>query len=431
MRILHVLSQRPGRSGSGVFFKALLSEADRRGYEQHAVVGGPPGTTHLEVPPLTAEEFSLIAFPSPQAPFPVPGMSDVMPYPSTVFADMDEVQLEQYQSACRSVLEEIRRRFRPQLVQAHHLWLITGLARQVFPDVPVVATAHNSELRQLVKAPQLAERVRKGIRCLERICVLTPRSQLDTVEGFRVDPPKVVVTGAGFSDRHFRPPQRPLPEVRRELAERYAIRLPETGRLATFVGRLSTAKGVPFLLQAARRIEQDGGPPFRLILTGAPGSGEDGRKVTQLAAQAAPLATVLGAVPHRAVALLLQCSDLFVLPSLYEGLPLVMLEAAACGCPVLVSELPTIRSWVSPPWLASGCFDFIPCLQTTQADLPVKADIPRFVQAIAEALRRRLESPPSSAAREHFAHLASSHSWSTVFGRYEQVYRSLFEKPRN
>ena len=52
MRILHLLSQRPGRSGSGVFLAAMVREAARRGYEQHAIAAGPAGTTVAELPPL-------------------------------------------------------------------------------------------------------------------------------------------------------------------------------------------------------------------------------------------------------------------------------------------------------------------------------------------------------------------------------------------
>lgn len=39
-------------------------------------------------------------------------------------------------------------------------------------------------------------------------------------------------------------------------------------------------------------------------------------------------------------------SDVFVLPSLFEGLPLVLIEALACGCKAVMTDLPGIRPWV-------------------------------------------------------------------------------------
>ncbi len=431
MRLLHILSQRPGKSGSGVFFKAMLREAARKGYRQHAVVGGPPQTTHRETPPLHADEFSLIEFPGVQAPFDVPGMSDVMPYPSTVFSTMDRRQVEQYLAACRTVLERVGSTFRPQLVHAHHLWLITSLAQQVFPNIPLVATAHNSELRQLVKAPHLASKVVPGIQKVGRICVLTPQSKEDTVVAFQADPDRIAVTGAGFRQEHFQPPDRPQSEIRRELRESFGIQLPDPQfPLVTFVGRLSTAKGIPFLLEAARRIHQCGNRPFRLLLVGAQGSGGDGERMLGLARQARPFAVSLGAVSQRAVALILQCSQLFVLPSLYEGLPLVMLEAAACGCPILISGLPAVRSWVSRGWLQSGTFSFITALQTTQADWPVESDVPRFVEELADSIGRQLENPASPAARRALARLAAPHCWASVFSGYERAYLQAGEAIR-
>ncbi len=41
---------------------------------------------------------------------------------------------------------------------------------------------------------------------------------------------------------------------------------------------------------------------------------------------------------RRDVPLLLKCMDLFILPSLFEGLPVVMIEAQAAGIPCLVSD---------------------------------------------------------------------------------------------
>jgi glycosyltransferase involved in cell wall biosynthesis len=440
VRILHLLSQRPGRSGSGVFLAALVREAARRGYEQHAIAAGPPGTSAAELPPLADGQLTPILFPSPEAPFPVPGNSDVMPYPSTVFSRMTEAQIEMYLGACRRVMEEVRDRFQPDLVHAHHLWLMTALAREVFADRPVIATSHNAELRQLVKAPHLTPRVLPGVRGLDRIGVLTPQSVDDTLHAFGVSPERIALTGAGFRGDWFTAPEAPREAILGELRERFGIALPggsdgsvgsvrsvgsgEEIRFITFVARLSTAKGVPFLLEAAARLAGQA-PPFRLLLVGASGSGEDGRLMDPAVAAAGPGVIHLGAQPQEAVARLLQVSDAFVLPSLFEGLPLTMLEALGCGCPSVVSALPTIASWVPPAWGEAGWVDLVPELATTRADEPVAADVPRFVADLAAALSRRLARRPMPEERQEIAAALRPHTWSAVFDRYERIYDEL------
>jgi glycosyltransferase involved in cell wall biosynthesis len=426
MRLLHILSQRPGRSGSGVFLSALVREAARKGYEQHVIVAGPPGTSAEELPPLVEEQVSPILFPSTDAPFPLPGNSDVMPYPTTVFSQMTEFQIEQYLAASRRVMEAVRARFRPQVVHAHHLWLMTALSREVFRELPMLATSHNAELRQMIKAPHLTPRVLPGVRAIDKVCVLTPQSLADTIDCFGVEPDRIVITGAGFREDLFHVPQASRASLITELRERFGVMLPsdEKVRLVTFVGRLSTPKGIPFLLRAASLLEQEA-TPFRLVLVGACGSGEDGRRMGELVAASGTLALHIGAQTQEAIAKLLQVSDLFVLPSLFEGLPLTMLEALACGCPVVVSALPTVRSWVPEAWREAGFVELVPALDTTRADEPVAADVPRFVADLAAALRRSLAHENTMQRRRALASELSAHSWGEVFERYERVYREL------
>ena len=426
MRLLHILSQRPGRSGSGVFLAAMVREAARSGYEQHVIVAGPPGTSAAELPPLADEQVSPILFPSADAPFPVPGNSDVMPYPTTVFSRMTMLQIEQYLTVSRRVMEAVRAKFRPQVVHAHHLWLMTALAREVFADVPVVASSHNAELRQMIKAPHLAPRVLPGVQAINKICVLTPQSLTDTVERFGLDAGRIAVTGAGFDADLFHFSPAPRAAIIAELRERFGVALPggEEMRLATFVGRLSSPKGIPFLLDAAAILERET-PPFRIVIVGAVGSGEDGRKMDEMVAAAGPLVIHLGAQPQEVVAKLLQVSTVFILPSLFEGLPLTMLEALACGCPVIVSALPTVRSWVRKQWQEGGLIELVPALATTHADEPVASDVPRFVADLAAALKRQLVRRRTTESRRLLADRLLPHSWSEVFKRYERVYREV------
>lgn len=403
MRLLHILSQRPGRSGSGVFLGAMVREAGKRSHcEQHAIVGGPPGTTAAELPPLRDDQLSVIEFPSADAPFPVPGNSDVMPYPTTVFSTMTETQVSQYLRAARRVMERVRDTFRPDVVHAHHLWMMTALARDVFADIPVIATSHNAELRQLVKAPHLAKHVIPGVRALDAVCVLTPQSVTDTIDAFSVDPNHIVITGAGFNAQIFN----------------YQPTTNHQSPIFTFVGRLSTPKGVPFLLEAMRSVDA------RLILAGASGSGADGAHIDNLVRNANIDVQHTGALEQREIAKLLHQSNAFVLPSLFEGLPLTMLEALACGTPAIVSGLPTIASWVPREWIDDGAVTLIPPLQTTDADVPVASDVPRFTHDLAAALRRAIEHPLSDDARAKLARRLEPHSWSAVFERYERIYET-------
>lgn len=97
------------------------------------------------------------------------------------------------------------------------------------------------------------------------------------------------------------------------------------------VARLDEQKGHCYLLQAAAQV-----PEARFVLAG------DGPERPSLEAQARGLGLgdrviFLG---HRSdIPDLLSCCDLFVLPSLYEGLPLSVLEAMAAGKPVIATSV--------------------------------------------------------------------------------------------
>jgi glycosyltransferase involved in cell wall biosynthesis len=301
---------------------------------------------------------------------------------------------------------------------------MTALSRDVFADIPLVVTSHNAELRQMVKAPHLVPRVLAGVRRADKVCVLTPQSVADTIEHFGIAPERIAITGAGFDDELFRPRTRPRAAVLAELRERFGLTLPGDEKLITFIGRTSVPKGIPFLLNAASQL-RNRIAPFRLVLLGATGSGDQGRAMDELVAAAGPLVIHTGAQPPEAVALLLQVSDLFVLPSLFEGLPLTMLEALAAGCPAVVSALPTIASWVPREWRDRGFVELVPKLETTNADEPVASDIARFVNDLAAAIERRLSAPFDDDARRDLASQLAPHSWPHVFDRYEEIYRGV------
>lgn len=428
MKVLHVLSQRPGLSGSGVFLNAMVRESARRGLDQHVIIAGPAGTEADQVPGLDPGRCTVIGFPSERAPFPVPGNSDVMPYPSTVFSQMTALQLDQYLAVTRDALQQVRDEFEPDIVHCHHLWIMTSLAREVCADRPVIATAHNSEIRQMKKAPHLAPMVLREIGRLDRIGVLTPRSMSDTVEVFGVEPCRVRVTGAGFNQDLFYPRNLARGKILETLRRQYGVELETSnselnGPIITFAGRLSTPKGIPYLLDAFGELSSEGRPGLRLALIGGLGPAETelARKLQRVPANVIQT----GVIPQEAVALILNCSDLFVLPSMFEGLPLVMMEAAACGCPCIVTNLPTVSSWVQENCTRRDWVSLVPLPPLRDADQPEPSAVPEFVRNLAAAIRMRLANPMPDWERQRLADQMKLHSWSSVFEKYLGIYRDL------
>jgi hypothetical protein len=88
VRILHLLSQRPECTGSGIYLQNIIDQAAAAGHRNFLVAGIP-----LDSPPRLAcidgEHCSFVTFSGGDLPFPVPGMSDVMPYASSRFRDLD------------------------------------------------------------------------------------------------------------------------------------------------------------------------------------------------------------------------------------------------------------------------------------------------------------------------------------------------------
>jgi glycosyltransferase involved in cell wall biosynthesis len=104
------------------------------------------------------------------------------------------------------------------------------------------------------------------------------------------------------------------------------------------VGRLAPGKGLEDLIQAAGMISKRGNKVKFLIVGDGPLREPLER---QTAANRLERQVILkGHISNRSELVeLYRKADLFVFPSHHEGLPTVILEAMACGCPVLATEV--------------------------------------------------------------------------------------------
>src|SRR5262245_34340707 len=101
-------------------------------------------------------------------------------------------------------------------------------------------------------------------------------------------------------------------------------------RSVLYVGRLSAEKNLERLVDALGRLK----PPVRLTVIGA---GEQRAALERQAVAAGVSVEFRGVVPHGELPAHFNAADVFVLPSLTEGHPKVLIEAMACGLPCAVS----------------------------------------------------------------------------------------------
>jgi len=109
-----------------------------------------------------------------------------------------------------------------------------------------------------------------------------------------------------------------------------------------FVGRLHTDKGLDVLLHAWKTVLKSH-PSARLLLVGDE-SGDHHKRISQSLGMES---SVIFCGYQSDIRPFLARAQLFVLPSRREGAGYVLLEAMACGLPVVASDLPPIREYVA------------------------------------------------------------------------------------
>ncbi len=161
------------------------------------------------------------------------------------------------------------------------------------------------------------------------------------------------------------------------------------------VARLDVRKGLDFLFHAFKKVARN--VKSRLIIGGG---GMERAHLVKLAKSLSIPVQFLGTIPYERLVGLYNEADLFVLPSLYEGMPLVALEAMACGTPTIVSD-------ASP-----------------------NIGIPRFKRGDVESLERMLietltDEEKLSALSERSIEISKHYSWKRIVDHTYRILRSF------
>jgi teichuronic acid biosynthesis glycosyltransferase TuaC len=161
--------------------------------------------------------------------------------------------------------------------------------------------------------------------------VLTVSDDLRRIasERFGVNPQSATTIANGCNTRIFNLGDR--------AAARRALQLPEEGRLLVYVGRLVVLKGLRELLNAWAALAQTD-PHLRIAFVGEGGLGEElahSAKGTGMGDRV----LMPGAASPAQVATWMRACNVFCLPSHTEGYPNVLVEALACGRPIVATPV--------------------------------------------------------------------------------------------
>jgi len=186
--------------------------------------------------------------------------------------------------------------------------------------------------------------------------------------------------------------------------KRLELGLPLDALVVGSIGRLQKEKGYSIFLDAAAIVKTQM-PCVKFPIVG------DGKQAAYLRQKADRLGLsdiVLFVGARQDVAPLFRMMDLFVLPSLWEGLPTVVMEGMACGVPIVATDIPGTRELVAAGqtgWLAKP------------------GDPESLAACILEALSNpaKRKRVATTALREVVPHF----SMQGIADQYEQVYSEL------
>jgi glycosyltransferase involved in cell wall biosynthesis len=197
--------------------------------------------------------------------------------------------------------------------------------------MPTVVTVHDLTL---VTHPQWHEAskvrffgwaMRRSVAAASRVLCVSATTARDLTEHLGVDPARVDVTPLGTDLRPAS--EQAVAAVRRRLGvdEPYVLGL----------GTLEPRKNLPALVHAFASLAQQ--LPHRLVLAGTAGWGAGEVAEAVRSSGVADRILLAGYVPEADKAALFTGADVFAYPSSYEGFGLPVLEAMACGTPVVTT----------------------------------------------------------------------------------------------
>lgn len=393
----------PAKTGSGIFYTNLIEGLKKYKHEQKAIFGYQDGYIWDSLE--KKDQFPMV-FKSEKLPFPIVGMSNAMPYESTIYSDMTEEMLEIYVEGFKSKLEEIKKTFNPDIIIAHHLWIVTALAREVFLDKKIIGICHNTDLRQAKLNPDIKKRYVGKIDNLDYIFSASKHQNDEIINVYNIDRNKIISVGGGFNQNIFYPPEK------KEYADK--VRL-------VFCGKIDQSKGIYELIEVYKSLKLK---DVILDIFGAPNQ-ENRKKIEEYIGEDSSI-TLYNEKDQMTLGDELRERDIYLMPSYYEGLGLMAIESLACGLYVVTTEIPALMTLLGDKIKESGIIKYISLPRTYDVDKPFEEDMAEFKEHLKDAILIQIQKIKEKKEFElEIKETIKSFSWEKVVENINELIAKL------
>jgi len=242
----------------------------------------------------------------------------------------------------------------PPFDAVHANYWLSGVAGHAIKhqlNLPLVSTFHTLDRVKAESSPEeveadsshlRAEAEATIIRCSDTVLASCSVEAAQLSELYGADPSRIRIVAPGVEHAFFGPGDR--------AQARRALGLPATGPLLLFVGRIQPLKGAGVAVSTLASLAQDH-PDAHLVVVGGPSGPHGEEEVAHIVSLVAELG-IRGQVvfvpprPHELLSTFYRAADVCLVPSRSESFGLVALEAAACGTPVVASDVGGLSSLV-------------------------------------------------------------------------------------
>lgn len=201
-----------------------------------------------------------------------------------------------------------------------------GRLAALLAGVPaIIASVHDNYRTDKRPARRVINRILSKIT--DKIVAVSEDIKKDIIRYDKVDPSKIEVIPNGIDVERFNPKN--TTDIRKEFS------LEESDIIIGFVGRIVPAKGLEYLLDAFPYVKEE----FKSIKLLIVGEGSLVEELKEKAKKNSIFDNIIFTGRRRDIPEILSGINIFVMPSIAEGLPNALLEAMAMGKPIVATEV--------------------------------------------------------------------------------------------